>query len=55
MMSESGIECPESDCGIPFQSTDEVVAHLQWDHNRSELEAERKVRRYIDTDTEQTD
>lgn len=51
---DGGVECPENDCGIPFNSAEEVVAHLQWDHNRSELEAERKVREMLDTQADHT-
>ena len=46
------VQCPEYCCDIPFVNANEVVAHLQWDHNRSELEAERMVRRSLEADTE---
>lgn len=36
----SEYRCPEADCGIEFSARDEVRAHLEWDHNRSEPEAE---------------
>lgn len=44
---EESVECPEHGCGIPFPRAEEVVAHLQWDHNRPELEAERMVRQEL--------
>jgi hypothetical protein len=34
------MSCPEPDCGIEMNNRTEVRAHLQWDHNRSEAEAE---------------
>lgn len=42
-VESGGVPCPEPDCGIKMQSADEVEAHLQWDHNRSESEAEAMV------------
>lgn len=38
--SASHRECPEPDCGIEMPGDTELTAHLQWDHNRSEAEAE---------------
>jgi len=31
--------CPEHHCGIKMNTRTELEAHLQWDHNRSEYEA----------------
>jgi len=47
-----GVECPEKYCSLVFPKAEEVVAHLQWDHNRSELESERKVRQSLEPDTD---
>lgn len=41
MYGEDACEtCPEPDCGIQMYTRDELIAHLQWNHNRSEVEAE---------------
>lgn len=37
---ESWHDCPERDCGIEMPGRTELNAHLRWDHNRSESEAE---------------
>jgi hypothetical protein len=34
------IDCPETHCGISMLTRTELNAHLRWDHNRSENEAE---------------
>ncbi len=45
MTDTDRVHCPEYGCGIPFVDADELIAHLQWDHNRSEVEANRRVQR----------
>ena len=45
-------ECPEMACGIKMRR-EELKAHLEWDHNRSEYQAERMLNRSLNTDTEQ--
>lgn len=39
-MGEGRISCPEPNCGIAMNTREEVNAHLRWDHNRSEQEAD---------------
>jgi len=36
-----GPECPAENCPLSFVNDEEILSHLQWDHNRSELEARR--------------
>jgi hypothetical protein len=36
-----GPKCPAENCSLSFVNDEEVLSHLQWDHNRSELEARR--------------
>jgi hypothetical protein len=40
-VTEERYECPE-ECGLRLREI-EMVAHLKWDHNYREPEAERKV------------
>ena len=42
-MANTGVrraQCPEWDCLLKFRVNDEMKAHLKWDHNRSEHEAQ---------------
>lgn len=43
MTDEHETECPEFGCPLAFNSQDEVLSHLQWDHNRSEFRAMRMI------------
>ncbi|WP_247005080.1 hypothetical protein [Halosolutus gelatinilyticus] len=36
-------ECPEYCCGLSFNTSDELQAHLEWDHNRSEYKAKEMI------------
>jgi|AntDeeMetageno50_2_1112565.scaffolds.fasta_scaffold11393_2 hypothetical protein len=38
--TESRVPCPEPYCTIKMNERDAILAHLRWDHNRSEHEAE---------------
>lgn len=42
-MSDEDIQCPEHTCPLTFNTRVEVLAHLQWDHNRTELEADAMI------------
>lgn len=37
---EDGVLCPERHCSIKMNTRTEMNAHLRWDHNRNEAEAE---------------
>ena len=51
--SGSEHQCPEPDCYIEMGRT-ELRAHLEWDHNRSELESYRMLERSFDTGSDRT-
>lgn len=36
------IECPQKDCGLRMNAN-ELVVHLQWNHNLSETQAEAMI------------
>lgn len=38
-----GFDCPEYDCELSFPKREEVLAHLEWDHNRSEYKAKQML------------
>lgn len=42
--AEGGHPCPEYCCPLEFNEESEVVAHLEWDHNRSEYRAKQMVK-----------
>lgn len=43
--------CPDyqmgGDCPFEFNTRDELQAHLEWDHNRSEFKANRMIERRV--------
>lgn len=41
------VDCTEYDCGLSFNTPDELFAHLKWDHNYSDLKAEVKIEEAI--------
>ena len=38
-MTENRVPCPEPDCGVAMNTRTEIIAHLEWDHNRRKVKA----------------